>query len=413
MAGISPNLALDQLVSARIAAGERVVHLGFGESRLPVFPPLARVLAEGANRNAYGPVVGARGVREVVAGYFARRGQPTEPGEVIVAPGSKPLLYALQLVVPGDVLMPAPCWVTYGPQAVLAGKRAIGVPVPADCGGVPDPAALRAAIAGSRARGRDPRILVLTLPDNPTGTFAPPEVVRAVCAVAAEEDLLVVSDEIYRDIRHDPSMPFLSPAEVVPDRTIVFTGLSKSMALGGWRIGAARIPMPDVYARIAAVASEVWSTLAGPMQAVAEYAFSEPPEVRARLESDAVLHGVIAGAVYDIVVAHGAQCRPPTGAFYVYPDFEPWRELLIRKNILDCDALQHHLLEDLGVAVLAGRHFGDEPGCLRFRAATSMLYGRDEAEQRATQEATDPLALPHVAEALGDIDVALTKLTTA
>lgn len=413
--GISPNLALDQLVARRQAAGEPIVHLGFGESRLPVFPPLAERLTSGADRNAYGPVAGDDAVRAAVAGYFTRRRLPTDAAQVLLAPGSKPLLLALQLVHPGDVLLASPCWVTYGPQAKLAGKHAIGVPIPDECGGVPDPVALREAVVAARGRGQDPRIVVLTSPDNPTGTFAPPHLVRELCAVAEEEDLLLVSDEIYRDILHDPDAEFLSPAEVVPDRTIVVTGLSKSLALGGWRIGAARFPATPAGERlrddVASVASEVWSTLAGPMQAVAEYAFSEPPEIRDRLRDDARLHGTVAKAVYDIVVASGALCRPPTGGFYVYPDFEPLRGELAGRGVTDGASLQSRLIDQHGIAVLAGVHFGDDPRALRFRAATSMLYGRTRDEQRAAQQATDPLRLPHVADALAGIEQGLRKLT--
>ncbi|CAM3351381.1 pyridoxal phosphate-dependent aminotransferase [Kibdelosporangium persicum] len=411
---VSPNLALDQLVARRQAEGERIVHLGFGESRLPVFPPLADRLAAGTDRNAYGPVVGDAGVRAAVAGYFARRGLPTEAHQVVVAPGSKPLLLALDMVHPGDVLLPQPCWVTYGPQATLAGKRAFGVPIPPECGGVPDPDAMRETIRAARALGHDPRIVVLTSPDNPTGTTAPPEIIRAICAVAEDEDLLLVSDEIYRDIPHDPAMPYLSPAEVVPHRTIVVTGLSKSLALGGWRIGVVRFPEGPGGERmrddVASVASEIWSTLAGPMQAVAEYAFSEPPEVCAHLRASARLHGTVAKAVYDIVVAAGAQCRPPTGGFYVYPDFAPLRESLARLGVTDGESLQRHLIEELGIAVLAGVHFGDDPRALRFRAATSMLYGRTRGGQWAALRAEDPLKLPHIAEALADIERGFTKL---
>lgn len=415
---ISPNLALDQRVAERRARGERVVHLGFGESRLPVFPPLREALLEGAERNAYGPVVGAEDVRGAVAGYFARRDLPTDPDQVIVAPGSKALLLALQLVHPGDVLLANPCWVTYGPQVVLAGKRALPVPVPAECGGVPDPHALRAEIGRARTEGRRPGILVLTSPDNPTGTTAQPSLIRELCAIAEEEDLLVVSDEIYRDLLHDPQRPYLSPAQVVPHRTVVITGLSKSLALGGWRIGVARFPA-DARGRrlrddVASVASENWSTLAGPMQQVATYAFNEPPELRARLRADAWLHGTVAKAVYDRFAAIGAVCRPPTGGFYVYPDLAPLRAELAERGVRDDDGLQR-LLEDHGVAVLAGRHFGDDPTALRFRAATSMLYGDSRAEQRAAQEAVergeDPLLLPHIAEVLGDLERALAKLT--
>lgn len=277
----SPNLALNQLVDRRRAQGDSLIHLAFGEARLPVLPQLAEQLAIGAARSAYGPVAGAEGVRAAVAGYFTRRGLPTDPDRIVVGPGSKPLLMAVQLAVPGDVLLPQPAWNTYAPQAAYAGKQVFGVPIPAEYGGMPDPGALSETIRRARRSGGDPRLLVLTLPDNPTGTLAPPAAVREICAVARAEDLLIVSDEIYRDIVHDPrATPFLSPAEVAPERTVVTTGLSKTLGLGGWRIGAVRFPAGEagelLRDSVVAAASELWSTLAGPMQQVAEYAFAEP-----------------------------------------------------------------------------------------------------------------------------------------
>ncbi|MFR9800575.1 pyridoxal phosphate-dependent aminotransferase [Streptomyces sp. MS06] len=411
---VSPNLALNQLVAERNAAGESLVHLGFGEARLPAFAPLLDRLAAGARRNAYGPVAGGREVREAVAGYFSRRRMPTEADQVVVAPGSKPLLMALHMTVPGDVLLPRPCWNTYAPQARYMGKQAIGVPIPDVCGGVPEPAALREAVQAARVLGHDPRIVVLTLPDNPTGTLAPPSLVREICAIAEEEDLLIVSDEIYRDVVHDPATPVLSPAEVAPRRTVVTTGLSKSLALGGWRIGAARFPDGAWGRRIrdgvVSAASEVWSTLAGPMQEVAAYAFAEPPEIRERLAATARLHGVVAREVHRVLVANGALCRPPTGAFYVYPDFEPLRGELAALGVTDSMSLHQHLLDEYGVVVLAGHHLGDVEGALRFKAATSMLYGETAAEQEESLAAADPLSLPHVRNVMTRLEETFTKL---
>ncbi|MFC8845927.1 MULTISPECIES: pyridoxal phosphate-dependent aminotransferase [unclassified Micromonospora] len=413
--GLSPNLALNQLVLHRQARGESIIHLAFGESRLPAFPPLVERLCAGAGRNAYGPVAGDHAVRSAVAGYFSRRRLPTDADQVVVAPGSKPLLMALNLVLPGDVLLPRPAWNTYAPQAGFAGKRAIGVPIPDACGGVPDPAALRAAITDARRRGEDPRVLILTLPDNPTGTLAPPELVRELCAVAEAEDLFIVSDEIYRDLVHDPQLPFLSPAEVAPGRTVVTSGLSKSLAVGGWRIGVARFPAGEAGARlrdgVLSVASEVWSTLAGPMQEVAAYAFAEPPELRAHLAASARLHGVVARAVHRIMVDCGARCRPPTGGFYVYPDFAPMRDALAGHGVTDSDSLRRHLLDEYSVAVLAGHLLGDDPRALRFKAATSMLYGDTPEQQWEALAAPDPLRVPHVAELLLRVGDAFTKLT--
>lgn len=412
--GVSPNLALNQLVDERRANGESIVHLGFGEARLPVFAPLAERLASGAGRNAYGPVAGGLDVRRAVAGYFERRRLPTDPGHIVVAPGSKPLLMALQLAVPGDVLLPRPCWNTYAPQARLAGKRVYGVPVPGACGGVPGPAALRETIRDARRSGGDPRVIVLTLPDNPTGTLAPPSLVREICDIAEEEDLLIVSDEIYRDVVHDPSTPFLSPAETAPLRTVVTSGLSKSLALGGWRIGVARFPGGPRGERIrdtvVSIASEVWSTLAGPMQEVAAYAFSEPPELRGHLAACARLHGAVARAVHTIMVDAGATCRPPTGAFYVYPDFEPLRAQLGRHGVRDSLSFQRHLLDRFGIAVLAGHLLDDDEKALRFKAATSMLYGSTPEQQTLALGSDDPVRLPHVAAQLSRIREAFSSL---
>ena len=413
---ISPNLALDELVAQRRSEGATIVHLGFGESRLPVFPPLVSRLTAGAARNAYGPVAGRLVARTAVAGYFQRRRLPTEADQVVLAPGSKPLLMALQLVLPGDVLLPQPCWVSYAPQAKLAGKRVFGVPIPADCGGVPEPAALRETIANARAAGHDPRILILNVPDNPTGTIASPRLIRELCEIAEIEDLFIISDEIYRDIVHDPQQPFLSPAEVCAARTVVLTGLSKCIALGGWRIGVARFPHgrrgAEVRADVLAVASEIWSTLAGPMQAVAEYVFDEPPEVVARIAADTRLHGIVARAVHEIMVAAGALCRPPTGGFYVYPDFEPLRATARRRGATDSASLQQVLLDDFGVAVLGGHHLGDDASALRFRAATSMLYGRTEEQRAVALSAEQPTKLPHIRNELAMLGEAMEKFAS-
>ncbi|MQY14088.1 LL-diaminopimelate aminotransferase [Streptomyces sp. RB5] len=412
---MSPNLALNQLVAERQAAGESLVHLAFGESRLPPFEPLVTKLTEGARRNGYGPVAGGPAVLAAGAGYFERRGLPTAPEQIVVAPGSKPLLMAINLVVPGDVLLPRPAWNTYVPQAQLAGKKAIAVPIPPECGGVPDPRVLREHIAAARLLGHDPRIIVLTLPDNPTGTTVSPEMVHELCGIAEEEGLLIVSDEIYRDVLHDPGHPFLSPAEIAPERTIVATGLSKSMSLGGWRIGMARFPEGPwgewIRDGVASAASEVWSTLAQPMQEVAEYVFAEPPEVRERMAAAARLHGLVAAEVYRMCVAAGADCRPPTGAFYVYPDFGPLREKLTGYGVTDSPTLARSILDRFGVVVLAGHHLGDDWNALRFKMATSMLYGATHELQQETLEATDPVSLPHVRGQLDRIEESLMRLT--
>ncbi|MGI5192701.1 pyridoxal phosphate-dependent aminotransferase [Streptomyces sp. CA-288835] len=412
---ISPNLALDQEIARLRAAGERVVHLGFGEARLPLPAGLVRALDDGARHTAYGPVAGRPEVLAAVAGYHSRRRLPTEAEQVVMAPGSKPLLMALVAAVEGDVLLPRPAWVTYGPQARLMGRRAWGVDIPERCGGLPEPAALADTVRRIREQGRRPGLLVLTLPDNPTGTLAPPELIRAVCQVAREADLTVVSDEIYRDLLHDPTAEFLSPAEVAPERTVVTTGLSKTHALGGWRIGSARFPAGDrgaeLRARVLATASEVWSSLAGPLQSVARHAYDEPRELTEHVARGARLHAAVARAVHRTMTDAGAECRAPDGGFYVYPDLEPARAMLAAHGAIDSASLERVLLERAGIAVLGGHHFGDDPHALRFRAATSLLYGVTDRQRRSALESDDPAELPHIRRELERLAQALTKLT--
>jgi aspartate aminotransferase len=409
----SATLATNERVQARIAAGRPVLHLAFGEAGLPVLPGVAERLAAAAGENGYGPVAGSPAVREAAAGYFERRGLPTGPGQVLLAPGSKALLYALLSVLPGDVVLPRPSWVSYAAQAALVGKNVIDVAIAEDAGGVPDPAALRETLAAARAQRREPAILVLTLPDNPTGTVASASLMQAVCEVAEEHRLLIVCDEIYRDLTYEPQA-LCSPASLLGERVFVTNGLSKSMALGGWRIGFCRVPAgplgADAARALTGVASEVWSSLAAPMQHAAAYVLDEPQEVREHVARSRRLHRLVSVAAHREVVAAGATCRPPAGAFYLYPDLEPLRPALAAHGVSTGAQLAALLLERHDVAVLEGAAFGDDPSALRFRMATSLLYGSSDDQRWEALRAEDPVALPWIAGALERLGEALRAL---
>ena len=409
----SATLAINERIEQRIRDGADVLHLAFGEAGLPLLPSVAEVLTKAAHKTGYGSVAGSPEARQAAAGWYERRGLETDPGRVLFAPGSKPLIYALLTVLPGDIVIPRPCWVSYAAHAALAGKRAIAVPIGADAGGVPDPDALEEKLAAAGRDGASPGVLVLTLPDNPTGTQPAPAVVERVCAIAERHGLLVVADEIYRDLTHDPAR-FRSPAEVVPERAFVTGGLSKDVALGGFRIGFARMPDGplggEARRAVAGVAGAVWSALATPMQDVAAHVLSEPPDVRERVERSRRLHAAVAAAAHEEVTAAGIACRPPSGAFYLYPDFEARRDALTAHGVTTGAALAEHLLERHDVGVLAGEAFGDEPDGLRVRMATSLLYGRSDEERREALASDDPAALPWVRRSLDRLRAALDAL---
>ena len=412
---VSATLAGAEILNRRRAAGLPVLPMAFGEAGLPVAPVLREKLASAAGRGGYGPVAGSESLRSAAAGYWTRRGLPTDPGQVICGPGSKPLLYALLLAIGGPVAIPQPSWVSYAAQSRMTGGSPVPIPILPGEGGVPDPGRLAAAAVRAKAAGNRLRAVIVTLPDNPTGTLATPETIRRLCEVARGHDLLIISDEIYRDLVHEPARAYLSPAWVAPERTVITSGLSKNLALGGWRIGVTRLPMRSpLGANLLGVASELWSSAAAPVQEAAAYAFTEPPELTERITRSRVLHATVARAVATAFRAAGATVPEPAGAFYLYPDFEPLRPLLESTHgIRTAQSLAGFLLELYGVGTLAGSSFGESSDALRLRVATSLLYGQTDEERTAALDAADPLALPWIAASLTRLTEILTEVTNS
>ncbi|MFF8726244.1 aminotransferase class I/II-fold pyridoxal phosphate-dependent enzyme [Streptomyces sp. NPDC015171] len=413
---MSATLAADEALARRRDAGEQVLSMAGGEIGLPVLPALRERLAAAADQNAYGPVPGSHALRAAAAGYWGRRGLGTDPGLVVAGPGSKPLLFALLLAIGGDVVVPVPSWVSYAAQARLVGAAPVPVPIAPGEGGVPDPERLRAAVTAARAAGRDPRCVVVTLPDNPTGTVASPGTVRRLAAAARELDLVIVSDEIYCDLVHDPSVPAESPALHAPERTVVTTGLTKNLAVGGWRTGVARLPDSDIgrslHGRLVPVASQIWSTPPAPMQAAAAYAFGEPPEVTGYVAAAVRLHAIVARAVAERFTDAGAALAPVRATCYLYPDFGPLRDHLARAHgVHGGTDLVRFLSERHGIGLLPAGAFGEPGDPLRIRAATSRLYGEEDEQRTAALTARDPLELPWIRKNLEQIGAALTDLT--
>ncbi|WP_030548983.1 hypothetical protein [Streptomyces albus] len=169
---------------------------------LPVLPELAERLSAAAGRGAPEPVGGGPGLLDAACGYWSRRGLDTGPERLLAAAGPQPLLLALLAAAGGDVFTARPCAPWHSAQPLLLGRPAYPVPVPAECGGVPDPFALLETVRRVRDEGGEPRVLVLSPADDPTGTTAPPELLHEVCEAAAGEGLLIISDETDRDALH-------------------------------------------------------------------------------------------------------------------------------------------------------------------------------------------------------------------
>ncbi|MEU1042859.1 aminotransferase class I/II-fold pyridoxal phosphate-dependent enzyme [Streptomyces sp. NPDC005907] len=382
---------------------------------LPLLPGLSDVLAASAGRAGAEPAGGGPALLDAACGYWDRRGLPAGPDRVAASPGAPSLLLALTAAVGGDVLLPRPCAAWWTPQTRLLGRSAFHVATPAECGGVPDPYALLETVRRVRAEGGDPRLLVLSVADDPTATVAPPETVHEAVEAAVGEGLHVISDETWRDTLHQPlDTVFLSPAEMLPDEVTVLTDLSGPFLPLGWPAAVARLPGTPygsaLRARILDVLTALGARLADPIAAAAAYALAEPGEVTERLTAAARLHAAVAGAVHRAVVDAGALARPPRAGRHLYVDLGPLRDPLAGRGVGDAQELEDHLTARLGHPAPGGHRFGDDLAALRVRLSTGPLLGTTAQEREECLTSPSPLELPHVQRALTHLGVAFDEL---
>ncbi|MEO8971998.1 MAG: aminotransferase class I/II-fold pyridoxal phosphate-dependent enzyme [Ktedonobacteraceae bacterium] len=377
----SPTLAINEAVAKQRAEGQEIIHLGFGEASFPLHPLLQTALSEAAKHTAYAPVLGIAELRKAIADYLTRTRQlACLPEQIAVGPGSKPLLYALLQVLEGDLLLPVPSWVSYAPQAKLAGRNVIGVETDsADCHRI-TPQKLTMALDCARNSGANPRILLVNTPSNPTGSMFTYDDAEAIALWAREKGITLISDEIYAELAHG-WREHISPACFYPEGTIITGGLSKAFSAGGWRLGYAMMPPTEqglhVITALRSLGSEIWSSASTPIQKAAVVAFSPNTELEDYVRRSARIHGYVASWLYEVFVGLDIPCPRPAGAFYLYPDFSPWRQALLKQGVTTSEELALYLLNKWNIATLPGSAFGEKPEVLHLRLSTSMLYTPD------------------------------------
>lgn len=364
---------------------------------------------------------------EAACGYWQRRGMPTRPEQVAVAPGAPLLLLALLAETGGSVLLPRPSTGWYAPQARLLGRPVHRVPSPAECGGVPDPVALLETVRRVRAHaapGEDPRVLVLSVADDLSGTAAPPELLHEVCEAAVGEGLLVVSDETWRDTLHDPhDTVIVSPVEMLGESgnagaVVVLAGLAAALLPTGLHAGIARFADTErgrqLHAGTGDVLDALHTELSDPVTSAVAEALAEPAALRERRAAAARTRGALALELHRVCTAAGALCRPPRLGHYLYADLEPLRQPLQRHGVHDAAGLEAELVRRIGPYVRGGHRYGDEPRALRVRLATDVLAPEQAAALTAGVESLTLdglLESPAVTRALGTVRTALTELT--
>lgn len=345
------------------AQGRKIIHFEIGQPDFDTFENISEAgrgaIAEGRTR--YTPPAGMPSLREAIADAAGlQRGVRFAPGQVVVAPGTKPNLFysTLALVGPGDeVLYPDPGFPTYKAMIGVAGGTAVPVPLMEANSFSFD------LDAFDRLINERTRLIVLNSPSNPTGGVMPMADLEHIAQAAQRYDCWVLSDEIYMRIVYDGlQVPSIVQLPGMMERTIIVDGFSKTYAMTGWRLGYGIMPeglaaKMDLLLTHSVGCSAHFTQIAG-LEAI-------------RGPQDRVLEVVKEyQSRRDLIVSGlnsipGIRCQKPEGAFYVFPNIQSFG--------VSSNDLAEYLLDEAGVAVLPGTSFGEfGEGYIRLSYSTSQ-----------------------------------------
>jgi aspartate aminotransferase len=353
-------------------------------------------LQSAAHLKDYSPVQGIPELREAVARFHRQLdGVNVEAEDVLIAPGSKILLYAVMAAFTrADVLVPVPSWVSYIPQAQLAGHNVIKIPTLRKARWRLTPELLEQAVK-SKADAHVPSILIINYPGNPDGlTYASGEL-AGLAAVARQHNILILSDEIYGLLNHTGSHE--SIARHCPDNTIITSGLSKWAGAGGWRLGVALLPKALRGAfkeTLLGIASETYSCATLPVQTAACEAYRSPEAIADYVKHQRRILAMLGMECYRRLNKSGIGVCEPQGGFYLFLDFSE----LQGAGLATSEALCEKLLADTGVAVLPGTAFGMEPQHLSARLAYVDFDGVKALEAAKKISLEQPLGTAYAKE---------------
>lgn len=408
--GMAPSatVAINELSNALRAQGKQVFKLGLGQSPFPIPAPVVERLREAAHEKDYLPVKGLLELRRAVAEYHRREsGLDGSAEDVLIGPGSKELMFILQLVYYGDLVIPTPSWVSYAPQADIIGRKVRWLPTRREDGWMLTPDALERFCEKDAGR---PRIVILNYPSNPTGGSYDDSELERLAAVARKHKVVLLADEIYSELHYDGRHPSL--ARYYPEGTIVSSGLSKWCGAGGWRLGTFLFPrdLRWLLDAMATVASETYTSTSAPIQYAAVRAFEGGPEIDLYLRDSRRVLEALVGECHRRLVRAGVAVEMPKGAFYLFPDFSPLKAALEARGVTTSVELCESLLRETGVAILPGAAFGRPDEELTARMALVDFDGARALSEAALYPPDQPLDTAFLERACGDMLTAIDRV---
>ena len=363
MGRLGSESAFDVLARAKALErqGRHIVHLEIGEPDFdtPVHIKEAAKQALDAGATHYGPSAGLPEVREAIAAHVAEtRGVPVTPDQVVVTPGAKPIMFftILALVEPGDeVIYPNPGFPIYESLINFVGGVPVPIPLREETGFQFDLDLFERRVSSKT------KLIILNSPQNPTGGVLDPGQIQRVAAIAAERQIPVLADEIYRHFLYEGEFVSIMGMPGMKDLVILLDGFSKSHAMTGWRLGYGVMPLPmaDHITRLMVNSNSCTATfvqLAGlaALQGTQQPVFDMVAEFKQRRTL----------IVEGLNQLPGVSCIASGGAFYAFPNITATKRTAAEVADL--------LMNEAGVALLAGTAFGEYgEGYLRLSYATA------------------------------------------
>lgn len=356
-------MAITQTARDMRAAGRDVISLSAGEPDFDTPQHIGDAATEAMNAGAtrYTAVDGIPELKEAIIRKFKRDNDLSySTDQINVSPGGKPVIFnALAVTIgPGDeVIIPAPCWVSYPDMVKLCGGTPIMVPCGSETGFKLTAAALEAAITPKT------KWLMLNSPSNPTGAaYTANELLALANVLRAHPQIMILCDDIYEHLVYD-GFSFATMAQVAPDlsgRTLTMNGVSKAYAMTGWRIGYAGGPSW----LIAAMRKYMGQTTSNPASVSQWAAVAALNGDQSFLENWRATYAERRNRVVArLNEMNGVSCLIPPGAFYAFADIS---------RITENDAeFALRLLEQTGVATVPGSAF-HAPGHIRLSYAASL-----------------------------------------
>ena len=380
----SSTLAINETSRKLEEQGKKIFKFGFGQSPFKVPQDVVEELKNNAHQNKYLPMQGLSELRDAVAKHNSSKKDYSYKSEnVIIGPGSKELMFLLHVIFDGEIILPAPSWVSYAPQAILGRNKVQILQTKRENNWFPSGKEIEEIILRDKNKNY---LLFINSPNNPSGQVC--KNLEEIADVAKKYNLIILSDEIYSDLSFEDN--YKSISSFCPEKTIVSTGLSKWCGAGGWRLGYFIIPdsLKEIKNMINVLASETFSAVSAPIQYAAIKAYEN--DHSDYINKSRNILKAVGNFVYENLRSNKVLINSPQGGFYLMPEF-------LNKKFNSSSEMCDNILKNTGVALLPGSDFGFDKSRMLARLSFTDFDGQKFMDQIKVGERIDDKILSEFA----------------